>query len=158
MGSRRGVFERVSGGPHSWRASHRMHLSEVSRNTLSETLSFSSQSRGSCCPKSCCPLNLLHLFSISCPKNVSPALSQHFSPRNKFRGSEKGWREGVGDQQHSKPAKHSSPELRPPSPTEGIGKRVQKRSLHLWHSKDLLRPTPLCLPTPFDKHLLTSAC
>ena len=41
----------------------------------------------------------------------------------------------------------SCPEMCPPSPRWGIGKRVQKRGLNLWDR--FLRANPLCPPTTF---------
>ena len=49
--------------------------------------------------------------------------------------SKRGWREGVGDKQAPKKFSRTSP-------NGGIGKRVQKRGLNLWHMKDFLGPTP----------------
>ena len=55
--------------------------------------------------------------------------------------SKRGWREGVGDKQTPKKSPKSSSEMCPLL-LRGIGKRVQKRGLNLWHMKDFLVPTP----------------
>ena len=62
------------------------------------------------------------------------------------------FRQGVGGKglatnKPQKQPKKRSPGMRPPSPKRGIRKRVQKRGLNLWDSKDLFA-NPLCLPTP----------
>ena len=51
-----------------------------------------------------------------------------------------------------KRAKKRSPEMCPPSPKGGIGKRVQKRGLNLWCMKDCSRQPPLSA-NPFSKLL-----
>ena len=69
------------------------------------------------------------------------------------------FRKGVGGRglATNKPPKKSQrnpPEMCPPSPKGGIGKRVQKRGQNLGHMKDFLAPTPSVRQPLFE----TSEC
>ena len=55
--------------------------------------------------------------------------------------SKRGWREGVGDEQPPQNSPKNSPEMCPPSPKGGIGKRVQKRGLNLSEGSGTFRQT-----------------
>ena len=90
--------------------------------------------------------------SIWCllPLRILTTLSTHHSERHRLsEGSQRGWREGVGDERAPKHSEHRSPELCSPSSKDGMGKRAQKRGLNPRHRKDLLAPTPSARQPPF---------
>ena len=65
--------------------------------------------------------------------------------------SKRGWREFVGDQRTPKYSnKKKGPQKLCPPSHRGIGTRVQKGGLNLWHGKDFLAPTPSVRQPPFE--------
>ena len=63
--------------------------------------------------------------------------------------SKRGWREGFGDKQNPQNRQEKFARNVSPFSYGGIGTRVQKRGLNLWHRKDFFATTPFCPPTPF---------
>ena len=83
-----------------------------------------------------------HRHTRNGPIHISPVDQLVNPPPVYSEVSKRGWREGVGSQWHPKCSKKCPPELCSPTRKGGIGKKVQRKGLNLWHGRDFLVPTP----------------